>query len=438
MLNQGKSRPDEVQAPLKYCLYARKSTEEDERQALSIESQVKEMRALAEREGLEVVDERREAHSAKDSGQRPEYNRLIADVRAGTFNAILTWAPDRLSRNAGDLGALVDLMDQGKLVGIRTYGQKFSNSPNEKFLLMILGSQAKLENDNKSVNVKRGLRALVEGGLWPGPAPTGYLSEMRTDRKGHVMADPKRGPVIRKMFEKVADEGWSGRQVFRWLNDSVRFTTKTGKGLSLANIYMILQSHFYHGTFEYPKGSDCWYKGRHEPLIDKELFDRVQARLKRDNIQRSPDAKDFAFTKLMRCGGCGAGITAEQKSKTLKDGTVARYVYYVCSKNRIGGCGEKYIREDDLIEQLAGVIDGASLDELGMRAMIEKEMEQYRRFRRGVMGVTDDKSSAADVDAKRYVKFILHDGTVYEKRELLMHLRSRLVLTDRRLTLAAE
>ena len=161
MVNQGKNMADKADVPLRYCLYARKSTEEDERQAMSIESQVKEMRALAEREGLEVVDERREAHSAKDSGQRPEYNRLIADLKAGTFNAVLTWAPDRLSRNAGDLGALVDLMDQGKLVHIRTFGQRFANSPNEKFLLMILGSQAKLENDNKSVNVKRGLRSRV-------------------------------------------------------------------------------------------------------------------------------------------------------------------------------------------------------------------------------------------------------------------------------------
>lgn len=96
---------------MKYCLYARKSTEQDELQALSIDSQIREMTQVAERDGLEVVDVRSEKHSAKAAGQRPVYQQLLADVREGKFNGILTWAPDRLSRNGGDLGALVDLMD---------------------------------------------------------------------------------------------------------------------------------------------------------------------------------------------------------------------------------------------------------------------------------------------------------------------------------------
>ncbi|MFA5438212.1 MAG: recombinase family protein, partial [Candidatus Omnitrophota bacterium] len=180
---------------VRYCLYARKSTESDEKQALSIDSQVKEMLAIAERDELEVVDIRREAHSAKDSGQRPVFKELLEDIRRGRYNGILTWAPDRLSRNAGDLGSVVDLMDQKSLVEIRTYGQQFRNSPNEKFLLMILCSQAKLENDNKSINVKRGLKTRVEMGLWPAPAPTGYLKEKRMDRKCETIIDPDRAPI---------------------------------------------------------------------------------------------------------------------------------------------------------------------------------------------------------------------------------------------------
>jgi len=147
---------------IKYVLYARKSTESDEQQALSIDSQVKEMTAIAERLKLNVVAIKRESHSAKASGQRPVFKELLEEINKGIYNGILTWAPDRLSRNAGDLGTVVDLMDEKKLIHIQTFGQTFSNSPNEKFLLMILCSQAKLENDNKSINVKRGLRARVE------------------------------------------------------------------------------------------------------------------------------------------------------------------------------------------------------------------------------------------------------------------------------------
>jgi site-specific DNA recombinase len=110
---------------VKYCLYARKSTESDEMQALSIDSQIKEMEAIAERLGLYVVEVKRESHSAKASGQRPVYKKLLSEIDQGKFNGVLTWAPDRLSRNAGDLGSLVDLMDQRKLIHIQTYGQTF-------------------------------------------------------------------------------------------------------------------------------------------------------------------------------------------------------------------------------------------------------------------------------------------------------------------------
>src|SRR3989344_218101 len=202
---------------IKYCLYARKSTEQDERQALSIDSQVKEMLGIAEREGLEIIEIRREAHSAKDSGQRPVFKELLEDIKRGRFNGILTWAPDRLRRNAGDLGSVVDLMDQKLLLEIRTYGQHFHNSPNEKFLLMILCSQAKLENDNRGINVKRGLRTRVEMGLLPAPAPTGYVKEKRMDRKCETLIDPDRAPIIKKMYEKVAYEKWSGRKLYHWL-----------------------------------------------------------------------------------------------------------------------------------------------------------------------------------------------------------------------------
>ena len=207
----------ETQQSLKYCLYARKSTEQDERQAMSIESQTNEMRAMAENEGLEVVSVLRESHSAKESGKRPIFNEILMKIKDGEFNAILTWAPDRLSRNAGDLGSLVDLMDANKLLKIRTYGQNFSNSPNEKFLLMILCSQAKLENDNKSVNVKRGIRAKCEMGWRPGVAPLGYINRSFggvTD----IIPDPDRADIITEMFYKAA-QGWSGRRLKSWLEE---------------------------------------------------------------------------------------------------------------------------------------------------------------------------------------------------------------------------
>ena len=420
------------QEDLRYCLYARKSTEAEDKQALSIESQTKEMVALAEREHLHIVEIKREAHSSKEVGQRPIYNQMLEDIRLKKFNAILAWAPDRLSRNAGDLGSVVDLMDQKLLHEIRTYGQKFTNNPNEKFLLMILGSQAKLENDNKAVNVKRGLRTRCEMGWRPGVAPTGYLNEKHVDKKCQCRIDPKRAPVIKQMFEKVAYEQWSGRKIYRWLRE-IDFKTHHGKPLVLANIYLILRNPFYYGEFEYPVKSGQWYTGKHTPIIDKDLYVKVQLTLNSNFIPKT-ESKEFAFTKLIQCGHCGSGISADEKFKKLKNGGVNRHVYYFCTKARNIDCKNPAINEPSLIEELIGLMDTVSLDELGVRARIEEEIKRFNKFRSGVLGHKQDKIEI-DVDVRNYTKYLLREGTLIEKRELLGCLKSKLFLKDKKITL---
>lgn len=428
------SAPIVATEKVKYCLYARKSTESDEKQALSIESQVKEMLAIAEREGLDIIDIRRESHSAKESGQRPVFRELLEDIRRDRFNGILTWAPDRLSRNAGDLGSVVDLMDEKKLVEIRTYGQQFKNSPNEKFLLMILCSQAKLENDNKSINVKRGLRAKVEMGLWPSVAPTGYLNLKQMDKKGHVKIDPDRGPTIKKMFEKVAYEKWSGRKVYNWLKFELNYKSATSnKNLSLSNVYTILQNTFYYGVFEYPKKSGNWYTGKHEPLITKELFDQVQEQVK-GQVLVTRKSKEFAFTKLMECGKCGSGISADEKFKRMKNGNVHRYIYYMCAKSKDRNCKGCYLEEKKLIQQFKKLIDSVGINEQSIREKITKEITRIKKFQSSVLG-TKQEIEVDEVDIKNFAKFILKDGDIQEKRELLECLEGKIILQDKELRL---
>ncbi len=415
---------------VKYCLYARKSTESDEKQALSIESQVKEMLQIAEREGLEIIDIRRESHSAKDSGQRPVFKELLEDIRRGRFNGILTWAPDRLSRNAGDLGSLVDLMDQKLLFEIRTFGQYFKNSPNDKFLLMILCSQAKLENDNKSINVKRGLRTRCEMGLRPGPAVVGYLNEKHLDKKCEVVIDPERAPIVKQMFEKVAYEKWSGRKLYHWLKFDLNFKTRSGnKGLTLSNIYLILQNPFYYGVFEYPRKSGNFYTGRHEPIINKDLFDLVQEQVK-SQVLRTQEPKEFAFTKMMTCGLCGSGICADEKFKKLKDGSVNRHIYYGCTRSKDKNCKCGYINEIELIQQFENLIDQVNINEIGMKEKIKYEVERIKRFNQSVLN-TKQQIQIKDVDIRDYAKFILKDGLVEEKRELLTCFKNKITLRDK-------
>lgn len=414
----------------KYCLYARKSSESDERQAMSIDSQLKEMRELAESKGLDVSNEKQESYSAKDSGQRPIYNEMLRDIENGECDAILTWAPDRLSRNAGDLGSLVNLMDQGKLLYICTPSQTFTGNPNDKFLLMILCSQAKLENDNKSVNVKRGIKAKCEAGWRPGVAPLGYINRAFGGVKD-VIPDPERAEIITEMFYKAGYHGWSGRRIKQWL-DEQRFTNRSGKPITLSQVLEMLKNPFYYGEFEYPENSGSWYQGSHEPLISKELFDTVQ---KTRNIKRGNwGTKQFAFKGLLECGTCGADVIGEEKFKRLKSGDVNRYVYYHCTKKIDPNCPEKYINEKKLCKLLFDFIE-SNANELSITNELRAKVEQHAVATKSLLehyGVDINLSNPLN----EYARYVLTQGNEKEIAELTKGMSRKLMFKNGRLSLS--
>lgn len=422
---------------LRYCLYARKSTESDERQAMSIDSQIKEMMEQADKEGLNIVEKRQESHSAKLSGTRPVFKQLIADIDRGKFDAILTWAPDRLSRNAGDLGALVDLMDRKKLLHIKTYSQTFSNNPNEKFLLMILCSQAKLENDHRGENVKRGIRAKCERGWRPCMSPLGYLNRTYNGIID-VVPDPVKAPIIKEVFELVAYCGFSGRSVKRYLDREKNFLSRRGKRLTLSRLYSILKTPFYCGEFEYPEGSGNWYKGKHEPLITRELFNKVQEKLV--TAEKPYNKNDFPFTRTIKCGTCGSHLTGEERIKQLKNGDRVRYVYYHCLRgaDKDVNCKEPYIREEDLVSQLVEVIEKVEIDRNQFNKILQEEYIRFAKFKAILNEDSSDeeeKKKLKDIDVKTFAKHILKFGSNQERREIFTLIKQPLYLKNMKLYL---
>jgi len=429
------SKAEEFQAPttipIRYCLYARKSSEDDERQAMSIDSQIQEIMTLAARDNMQIVETRRESHSAKDSGKRHVFNGIIGDIEKGMFDGILSWSPDRLSRCAGDLGSLVDLMDRGMLREIRCHSQRFTNNPNEKFLLMILCSQAKLENDNRGINVKRGQRARAEQGYRPCLPAIGYLTERKPgESRSRIVVDHVRAPFIKQMFERVAVEKMSGRDVFKWITDA-GFLTRAGKRVTLSMVYKILHNSFYTGRFEYPEGSGKWYKGDYDQLVSQSLFDDVQKFLALGYEREW--GKDFAFTRLMTCGNCGSGVTADEKRKETKKG-VKRYVYYRCTHSRDLQCKEPAIREEELIEQILNILDDVNLNAAGVKRKVEEEFERFSAFASDVLGISD-KQKSRKINQRKYVEYLLKNGTPAEKRELLGCLKDRVMLKNQQITL---
>ena len=189
--------------------------------------------------------------------------------------------------------------------------------------------------------------------------------------------------------------------------------------------------------FEYPKRSGTWYQGKHKPIVTEELFQKVQEQLHRDQIIR--ETHEFAFTKLFTCGLCGSGICAEEKFKPLKDGGTNRYVYYGCSRARDRNCKNKYIREEELIEQIIGILDKVDINELGMKMKLEEEIGRFNKLQSVIGGkakISDEVVKETDI--RKYAKHLLREGNPTEKRELLSNLKSRLIYKDKCITLAPD
>ena len=140
-----------------YFLYARKSTDDEERQLLSIPAQIDELREFAVKEGLVIADVLIESKTAKVPG-RDIFNQMLGKIEAGEAQGILAWHPDRLARNAVDAGRVVYLLDRNILTDLKFPTFWFQNTPQGLFMLSIAFGQSKYYVDSLSENTKRGLR----------------------------------------------------------------------------------------------------------------------------------------------------------------------------------------------------------------------------------------------------------------------------------------
>src|SRR3989338_2060790 len=219
-----------------FFLYARKSTESEKRQVLSIESQIVELRSLAQKENIIIKAEFTESMTAKEPG-RPLFNEMISRIEKGEAQGIIAWHPDRLARNSVDGGRIVYLLDTGHIKFLKFPTFWFESSPQGKFMLNIAFGQSKYYIDNLSENVKRGLRQKVRNGVWPGLAPPGYLNNKNLRK---VVIDPVKGPLVRRMFEAYATGEFNlpnmQKQAFEW-----GLMSRSGKFLSKSELQRILK-----------------------------------------------------------------------------------------------------------------------------------------------------------------------------------------------------
>ena len=356
---------DKITSPQKFFLYARKSTDVEDKQVRSIEDQIAELRAFAKTEGLNVVEEFVEKQSAKIP-DRPIFNEMLNRIERGEANGILAWHADRLARNSVDGGRIIYLLDTGKLASLKFPTLWFENTPQGKFMLSIAFGQSKYYVDSLAENTKRGLRQKVKRGEYPGVAPIGYINDVRTKS---IVVDRKKAPIIRRAFELYAKNSSRLEDISNSLAQNGIYSSG-GKRINRDRISFILSNPFYYGHFRY---AGEIHEGKHQPVVSKKIFDKVQEILKeRGRPHHKPKNEPQAFCGLMRCGECGMGITAEKQKG---------HIYYRCTKKR-GNCSQPYVREEKLNRQLSQLLQKFSLRPdwaAGLREMLEKDKKEAAR-----------------------------------------------------------
>src|SRR3989344_4624648 len=367
----------------KFFIYTRKSTDDKDRQVRSISDQLSELKELALKEQIDVVDVFVEKQTAKIQG-RPVFNEMVTRMEAGEASGILAWHPDRLARNSIDGGKIIYLLDTEKIQDLKFPTFWFDSTPQGKFMLNIAFGQSKYYVDNLSENIKRGHRQKLRKGIWPGFAPLGYLNNSRTKS---IDVDKEKFVLVRKCFELYATGDNTLKNIKQFLADT-GLDSYQGNVLSTSCVQRMLKNPFYYGTFRF---NGELYEGSHEPIISKKLFDEVQQVMNNRGKKKRKRKHEFAFSGFMKCGKCDCLITAE---------TQKGHIYYRCTKKK-QTCNEKYLREEALVEQMKSIIQKVSIpDDWAGNMLAELDHEKASIQNEGISFVQNLKARKAETEQK--------------------------------------
>lgn len=381
---------------LRYRLYARKSTDTEDKQVQSLGDQVKYMSEIARREGLNIIgDPILESQSAKRPDVRPKFNAVLKEIDEGKIDGIVCWKFDRLSRNPADSGRIQQLLQDGKLKHIMTTERNYFPEDNA----LLLSVEAGMSNQyirELATNTKRGMRSKAEKGDKPGVPPLGYLN----DRLNKVIiADPENFTLIRVLWDKMLTGTYSIAKLAEIADKELNIRTpvrgKTGgKPIAYSSLCVLFKNPFYTGKLLF---NGAIYDGNHPAMITEEEFERVQQIIDPAHTTRPKDKTyNFLLRNLFKCGECGFAITAEKKYKTIKStGERKEYIYYHCTgKSKHTKCNQPHLHvaEDELIRQIKEKLSKYTIDpafyQLAIKALAEEEDE--------VVNKDQSKTSARD------------------------------------------
>ena len=378
----------------KYFLYARKSTEDDDKQVMSIEAQLFELREFARRENLEILEEFTESKSAKTPG-REVFGEMMTRLECGEANGILAWHPDRLARNSIDGGRVIYAVDTSKISSLRFPTFWFEPTPQGLFMLQVAFGQSKYYSDNLSENTKRGYRQKVRRGEWLTRAPFGYTNNPKTR---NIEPHETNAKIISRAFDEYATGNYTLVSMAQFLAD-LGFTTKAGTPIGKASVKRILTNRAYLG---FTKHHGEYFLGSFPAIVSPAQFEAVQNVLEgREKRRKRRQTHDFPFTGLFRCGECDSMFTAQWA--TGRHG--GRYRYYRCTKKK-GSCSQGYIREDVLLAQIKAKIEPVALPDRYTGWMLNKVDEWVREEKFSNTNRLENLSSKIKASEERTEKLV--------------------------------
>lgn len=403
------------------AIYCRVSTEEQSENGYSIDEQERLLEEWCKKMGYVIYKCYSDRGiSGKNIKDRPALKELLSDAKAGKFDMVISWKINRVSRKLEDVLKIVNLLEKNNIT-FKSYSEPFeTDTPAGRMQFQMMALIGEFERGTIAQNVKMGMIAKAKSGNWCGGRVLGYdlvpnnSPEEEKKGKNKLEINEKEAEIVRFIFNEYS-KGKGYKAITNKMN-KLGYKTKKGNNFSVGSIRDILTNPVYIGEIRYNVRQN-WsekrrrninpnpirVKGKHEAIIDRELWDKVQLILesKKGKPSRIYDG-EYPLTGILRCPKCGAGMVISRTTNTLADGTKKRIAYYCCGNWKNKGtsvCNSNTIRVDKANEYVFKKIEELVSNEAVIKAVVKninKERKDKVKPAKRLLGDIDKELEKLD------------------------------------------